>query len=446
MPPGPMALAYRSLVDAQAPQNIAEGVRRDDTGPASVEGRMRMKRNEVVVYDVFCGIDVGKTSNYFAALRQDDEKPFFKAPVAQDEAEIREALSRVAEEGRTLVIVDQFGAFGRLAVAVAQDMGLDVAHMPPRKFKQVAETYGEDKSDSLDAFILADAARSAPRTIELVEERAAAVTEIKVITSCRDDAVRERTRCYNRLHDLIHQVCPALEAVFSKKKLHNDLEIRLIAHYGGPGGFRNAGKSRARKWAGGLKYHRVDGPEKVEEVFRALSRQTVELPGAAVIERQIKAIAERVIDLEAAEKALNAELERLADHVPEVAILESMDGIGKVFGATIAAEIGDIGRFESASRLASYGGVAPAKEDSGTTVHKKKKRKGGNRRLKNALIQSAVRAIAKDGSWERAYYDKKITEGKKHRQAIRALARRRVEVIYALLANGTFYEPLSAEG
>ena len=57
-----------------------------------------------------------------------------------------------------------------------------------------------------------------------------------------------------------------------------------------------------------------------------------------------------------------------------------------------------------------------------------------------------MRAIAKDGSWERAYYDKKITEGKKHRQAIRALARRRVEVIYALLANGTFYEPLSAEG
>ena len=52
----------------------------------------------------------------------------------------------------------------------------------------------------------------------------------------------------------------------------------------------------------------------------------------------------------------------------------------------------------------------------------------------------------KDGSWERAYYDKKIAEGKKHRQAIRALARRRVEVIYALLANGTFYEPLSAEG
>ena len=98
-----------------------------------------------------------------------------------------------------------------------------------------------------------------------------------------------------------------------------------------------------------------------------------------------------------------------------------------------------------ASHLASYGGVAPAKRESGTTMSKTRGRRGGNRRLKNALIQSAQRALCCDEG-ARAYYDRKRGEGGKgHRQALRALARRRVDLIYALLSNGTFYEPSHGE-
>ena len=57
-------------------------------------------------------------------------------------------------------------------------------------------------------------------------------------------------------------------------------------------------------------------------------------------------------------------------------------------------EIGDIGRFRDSNHLASYAGVAPRKEESGTSVHKRRKRKGGNRRLKNALMQSSQRSGA----------------------------------------------------
>lgn len=53
----------------------------------------------------------------------------------------------------------------------------------------------------------------------------------------------------------------------------------------------------------------------MEAVFEALYRQTVTLPGTVVIEMQIKKIAERVIVLEAEEKELNAELERLSERL-----------------------------------------------------------------------------------------------------------------------------------
>lgn len=399
-----------------------------------------MKKSDIAPFDVFCGIDVGKSSNHVVALDRHGEEPLINRSIPQEETEIRAVLEEALFHGRALVIVDQFGAFGRLVVGVAKSMGIPVAHMSPRRFRQVAETYGEDKFDEKDAFILADASRTMPRNIEFVGNRAESMAEIKVLSSRHDDVVEERTRCYNRLHDFIHQVSPPLEELFSKSKLHNDLEIRLVARYGGPLGFRRAGRARAMKWAASLRYHCIDGPKKVEQVFDVLDRQTVVLPGAAVIEEQIRSIASRVIELVAEEKRLNAMIEQRAKMIPEVDLLRSIPGVGPVYAALIAVEIGDIGRFCDANHLASYAGVAPRKEESGTSVHKSKKRKGGNRRLKNALMQSAQRSVQRDPV-AKAYYERKRAEGKKHLQALRALARHRVTVIYAMLNEGTFYEP-----
>lgn len=403
-----------------------------------------MEKAQVKDYEVFVGIDVGKSSNYVVALARDDEDPLVSREVPQDEAAIRDALDEASSHGRTLVTVDQCGAFGRLTVAVAKDMGLDVAHIPPRKFKQAADTYGEDKDDLLDAYIIADTACSTPRLIDLVGDRPEVLAQIKILTSARDDCVAERTRCYNRLHDLIHQVCPPLEAVFEKKKLHNELEIRLLRQYGGPQGFRKTGKTRCSKWAGNLKYQCTRGPEKVEEVFEALSRQTVTLPAAEVIEQQIKKLAKRVIELNEEEEGYNAQLEALSENIPEVGILRTIPGVGRVYGATIAAEIGDIMRFKDSAHLATYAGLSPVRKKSGSSLDQKKKRKGGNRRLKNAIVQSSNKTREQE-DWAEEYYQRKRREGKKHKQALIALARRRVDVIYAMLSNGTYYEPRTKE-
>ena len=399
-----------------------------------------MERAQIKAYGVFVGIDVGKASNYVVALEGDDDKPFISREVPQEEAALREVLTEASARGKAIVVVDQCGTIGRLPVAVAKDMGLTSAHIPPRKFDQVAETYGEDKDDLIDAFIIADAARSNPRLVDPVGERAEALEKVKVLASARDDCVAERTRCYNRLHDLIHQVCPPLEKVFDKKKLHNELEIRLLERYGGPKGFRNAGEKRCSDWAGSLKYQCTRGPERVAQVFEALARQTVELPATDVIEQQVKRLAKRVIELNAEEEGLNSQIEELAAAVPEVGILRTISGVGRVYGAVIAAEIGDISRFKDSAHLATYAGLSPVRKKSSVSVNKKKKRKGGNRRLKNALIQSVDRARYHE-PWAQEYYDRKRREGRKHKQALFALARRRVDVVYAMLSNGTYYEP-----
>jgi len=398
-------------------------------------------RKQDMTYDIYCGIDIGKNEHYLVALEPVSDRRVMSRPLPQDEKEIEKALFQLESLGKVLVVVDQVGTIGRLVVAVAQRMSIDIAHMPPRTFSKAASTYGELKTDAFDAFVIADSARSTPRMIEMVVSRNVAIEEMRVLASFRADAVKERTACYNHLHDLLHKVSPPLEKLFQGEALHADLALRLLAQYGGPLGLKKAGKSRVSTWAGKLKYHKTRGPAKVEEIFKAISEMTLVLPASAVLEEGIKRIAARTIELEALEETFNSEIALLEVSIPEVALLKSMPGMGDVLAPAIASEIGDINRFRSAGHLASYGGVAPVKKESGTSSKGARKAKGGNRKLKNALVQYAKSACMHDPH-AKAYYDKKRAQGKSHSQSLLALARRRVEVIYALLKNGCLYEGL----
>lgn len=396
---------------------------------------------ESMDYDVYIGMDVGKSSSYVVCLDQFSDRKIFSLSVDQEERSIRESFTKALEFGKPLLIVDVYGGFGMLPVSVAHDMGVDVAHLPSRAFRQMAQTYGEDKTDAKDAFIIADVARTQPRLIGLVNRRQEVLEEIRILSSSRQDCVRERTRVYSRTHELLQRVCPPLEKLFAGWKLHSDLAIRLFARYGGPQGFRKAGVNRVSKWAGSLKYHSGAGPRKVEEIFKIISTQETTVPAAGIIEAEIRKLASRILELEAEEDAYNERIAQKSATIREVQLLKSIPGIGDTYAAIIASEIGDIIRFPSAGNLASYGGVAPVRYESGTSIKKSRKRKGGNRKLKNAFMQSAQIALNHDVH-AKEYYERKRAEGKSHKQAVRALARRRVEVIYAILVNGTFYEPL----
>ena len=95
------------------------------------------------------------------------------------------------------------------------------------------------------------------------------------------------------------------------------------------------------------------------------------------------------------------------------------------------AEIGDISRFANGSRLASYAGLAPVTRQSGSSIRGQTRSRRGNHRLKNAMYLSAFASLRDPVS--RAFYDRKRAEGKKHTAAVICLARRRCDVILAML-------------
>jgi transposase len=101
---------------------------------------------------------------------------------------------------------------------------------------------------------------------------------------------------------------------------------------------------------------------------------------------------------------------------------------------------GDMACFDSVDRLAGVSGLAPVPHDSGRISGNLKRPRRYDRRLLRACYLSAQIAIRTDAA-SRVYYDRKRSEGKTHTQAVLALARRRLNVLWAMLRDHAAYHP-----
>ena len=122
------------------------------------------------------------------------------------------------------------------------------------------------------------------------------------------------------------------------------------------------------------------------------------------------------------------------------------------FGPVLAAEFldatgGDLTVSQSADRFAGVAGVAglaPAPRDSGRITGNHHRPRRYDRRLLRVFYLSGLSAL-KSCPASRASYDRKRAEGKTHIQAMLSLARRRLNVLWAMLRGGTTYTPVPAQ-
>lgn len=138
---------------------------------------------------------------------------------------------------------------------------------------------------------------------------------------------------------------------------------------------------------------------------------------------------------------LEKQLEEIQKHFHHQ--LQTIPGNSLVTVCEILAEIGDIHRFSSPSKLAKFAGIAPIKFGSGgkeTTS----KNKQGNRKLNGIFFLLAMQSVQIRGDKARNpafynYYHKKLSEGKCKKQAMIAVMRRLVNIVFGILKNGTEY-------
>ena len=372
-------------------------------------------------------LDVGKLSHW-ACLATSCGEIALSEPVANSEGALDSLMSGVPDG--TLVVVDQVRNIGSLAVSRARRAGLDVAYLPGLAAHEAAKLFrGEAKTDERDAKVMAKTALGVPDALLPVPEPDEALEAARSLAAQRSHMVSCATRDKNRLRSILLESCPAFEALAD---LSNPHWLAALERLGGPWGVADAGKAALGAVTRGADRAGMDAAwEAVAGSTRPSEhRVSAENPQVRMLARRIREASEEAVRLDAEISAL-----LLEDGTYEC--LLTIPGIGPRTASELAISV-RIGDFPDHDHLASYCGIAPRNRQSGTSISSVSASRRGNKRLKNLLIFSC-NSLARSKGRYGDYYRRCRERGMCHGEALKAVSRKRMKVIYAIMRDKVPY-------
>jgi transposase len=384
---------------------------------------------------IWAGIDAGKTHHHCVAIDESGHR-LLSRRVANDEPELLELLTDVLALGDEVVWgIDMADGGAALTITILLNHDQPVHYISGRAIHRASESYrGEGKTDAKDAAVIADQVRIR-RDLHPLRTGDETVTDLKILTGRRIDLVTDRTRTVNRLRSRLTGFFPGLERELD---LTNTGPLMLLTGYQTPAAIRRIGSRRLQTWL--RNRHVIHAERLAGTAVQAAERQHTSLPGEKLAAELVRTLAMEVMALNQQVTELDKAIEaRFREH-PAYDVITSMPGLGIILGAEfLAATGGDMTAFGTADRLAGLGGVAPVPRDSGKISGNLRRPRRYNRGLQRVFYISALLSIRRCDE-SRRFYERKRAEGKRHIQAILALARRRVNVLWALLRDGRTYE------
>ena len=325
----------------------------------------------------YLGLDYHKNYSYATMITEEGE-------IKKKErlANRKEAFREYLREYKEVIAVVEACWNWPVAVELLEGLVSKVILAHPYKVRVIAES--RIKTDSIDSETLAYLLRA-----DLIPQAYLRSTEElkrqKVLRS-RSFLIKMRTQVKNRIHALIGT---------------QGEEIREVAV-----GYSDLFGKHGLEWLKGLELEEPDGKilRELIEVYENLCYKILKF--------------DRVV-------------KRMVGEDPDCQLLKSIPGIGDFFAALIKAEIGDIGRFGSSSKLCSYAGLVPSTHASGGKVWQGRLTKQGSKWLRWAVIEAVKPAICSNG--EIRYYYERIRYKKGPKAARVATARRLLAIVYRVL-------------
>lgn len=379
-------------------------------------------------------MDIGKTHHWVCVVDADG-RVRLSVKVVNDETEISAVIDRVRSLAvETVWAVDIIGAPSALLLTMLGRAEQMVRYASGRVVAAMSAAYtGEGKTDAKDSFVIAETVRLR-RDLTVVDPAGQLVRSLDLLIAHRADLIADRVRLINRLRDLMTSVFPCLERAFDYKSCKG--AVVLLTGYPTPVAIRRIGENRLTGW---LRRQRVrDAAGLAQRAVAAARQQTVVLPGQDIAAGIISELARALVALDQRVKAVDAQIADTFDEHPQAAIIQSMPGFGPILGATLLAAAGDLAAFPSAGHLAAAAGLVPVPNDSGRRSGNLHRPLRYSRPLRHVFYLSAMTSTMRDGP-NRDYYLKKRSQGRTHTQAVIALARRRVDVLWALLRDQRCY-------
>jgi transposase len=345
---------------------------------------------------VMIGVDPHKAS-HTAVVISAAEEPLGELRVRACAAQAERLLAWAAAWPRRTWAVEGAGGLGHLLAQQLLAAGERVLDVPPKLGARVRllATGDVNKNDPNDARSVAVAALRSAGVREVRADDHAAV--LKVWAKRYRDLGRTRTQVVCRLHAVLCDLVP-----------------------------------------GG-----VSRPIYAAHAARILQQIT---PPDAVAAARRDLAAAFIDDLRGIDARIRETRTKLAIAVQATGTsLTGLFGVGPVIAAAVIGDVRDVSRFPGRDPFAAYDGTAPIEVSSGPRKIYRLSRRG-NRRLNHAIHMAAVTQVRHRHSQGRAYYDKKLAEGKTPKEALRALKRQISNAIFACLQADARRAAARAEG
>ena len=261
--------------------------------------------------------------------------------------------------------------------------------------------------------------------------------------------VRHRAATKHYLHSLLTQQYPNYRSFF--ENIDCKTSLAFFERYPSPSTLQDVSAEELAAFLE-IPSNRSVGMAKAKQILKSL-RDNISTTTAtaitttaphqevrdSVVRSAIRQIVFSIDEVDALEISIEAFLKEFD------CTLTSMVGIDTVTAAQILSCIGDIKKFSTPAKLARYAGIAPVTYASGKKDLRFASQRG-NRELNSLFFWLAVRLSSHAGPKHRVmnsffydYFQRKISEGKTKRQAIKCVERRLVNIIWTMLTNGEEY-------
>ncbi|MDJ1122815.1 IS110 family transposase [Olsenella sp. YH-ols2217] len=385
------------------------------------------------------GIDIAKHDHWVGAVGDDGRRAARPTPFRNSREGFGELVAHIeglgGDPASVQVGMEATGHCWPACFRALREAGYEAAAIDPMQTNAVRRlrNLGKVKTDAVDCELVAETVRiGAFEPSRLADDD---LLSLRQLVRLRQSMCESASDLKRQLLCVLDQVFPEYAALFSDP--FGESSLALLRRWGTPDALARARESTLAAELRRASHGRL-GEERARQVREAakgtcgvkLALGSFSLEVSMLV-AQLDFISGQCDELEGRIGALLREIEPLVLTVP---------GVGVLTGAQIVAEVGDVSRFRNAKALVSYAGLNPSVSQSGrfegSDAHITKQ---GSPYLRRALYLVAMSSLRVPGPF-RDFYDKKRSEGKRHREALVATARKAAAVVYAVLRNQEPYD------